>query len=517
MEFQRLNKQQFVRETVNESAEERYWKQFRTNAGEPLRFSGPVTGLAFSPGSSFEYALASGTRVGIYDGRSGKLRRTLARFKDMAYGPSYRYDGKLMAAGCENGQVYVFESAKGNLMRLLKGHTGPVRSTNWSPTGSFVLSCSHDKTVRQWDITTEEEVGVFRGHTDQVRCAALVGTGAGIKGVESAGPEVWATGSYDHTVKLWDVRAPSQTAALSLDQGGPVEDVLAFRDGYRVAAAVHSKVFVWDVRAGGQKLRELDDHQRTVTSLFQDGTNLRLLSGSLDGLIKVHDADSLECTASVAIGSGQGILCAGMSTDNSTLVVGCVSGQAVVRKRVSAKEEKTGTQAEIAAGAGLDMPRGGTRRFFMRGGNVGPAPGDFKASVARRTRLKKYEKHLQKYNYKQALDEVLGTRQPAVVAALLEELIHRNGLEAALAARDDTSLEPILSFVIKYIANPRFSSLLVQVSDVLLRSCTADLGQSVLVDELFVKLQTQLHSELRLQKDLQKLSGTVDLVLSTVE
>lgn len=516
MEFKRLNAQHFARETVNETAEEKYWKRYRQGpSSDSLRFSGPVTHVAISPGTNFDFALASGTRVCIYEGRTGKLRRTLARFKDIAYGPSYRYDGKLIAAGCENGQVYIFESAKGDLMRILKGHKGPVRSTKWSPSGSFVLSCSHDKTVRLWDVTTEEEVGVFRGHSDQVRCSTFIGTGVGIEGVTSSSPEIWATGSYDHTVKLWDVRMPSSPAILSIDMGGPVEDVLSLGDGHRIAAAVNNKIIVWDLRAGGKKLREICDHQRAITTLFLDGTKLRLMSGSLDGIIKVHDVQSLESTANVVIGSGQGILCAGMSADNGTLIAGCVSGQAVIRKRSAAKSE-SGTKAEIADGAGL-APRGGTHRYFMRGGNVGPAPGDFKVSAARRLKLKKYERHLQKYNYKQALDEVLHSRQPATVAALLEELIHRNGLEAALATRDDTSLEPLLSFVIKFITNPRFSSLLVDVSDVILRNCTQDLGQSVLVDELFVKLQTQLRTEIKLQKDMQGLSGTIDLVLSTIE
>ncbi len=66
----------------------------------------------------------------------------------------------------------------------------------------------------------------FEGHTDYVRAAA----------VSPANSETWATGGYDHVVKLWDVRAgggkrSGSACTLSLDHGAPVEDVAFFTSG----------------------------------------------------------------------------------------------------------------------------------------------------------------------------------------------------------------------------------------------------------------------------------------------
>ena len=47
--------------------------------------------------------------------------------------------------------------------------------------------------------------------------------------------------------------------------------------------------------------------------------------------------------------------------------------------------------------------------------------------------------------------------QPLVVVSLLEELVTRNGMRRALSGRDEGRLEPLMSFLIKYIANPRYS------------------------------------------------------------
>lgn len=521
--FKRLNAQDFAQSTTDETAEQRYWQRFKNVRNrDAISFGSAVTSVAVGPSAgaragagNFDFAVSSGPRVCVYDGRTGALRKSLNRFKDVAFGASFRHDGKLLAAGCQNSQVYIFEMSKGALLRMFKGHTGPVRATGWSKVGSHVLTCSDDKTVRFWDVSTEEELGVWRGHTDQVRCCSAV------EG-SSLGAEIWATGSYDHSVRLWDVRAPASNGAVGvLAQGGPVEAVLALA-GDRLAAAVGNKVRVWDLKTKAL-LRDVCDHQRTVTALFLDGLRLRVVSGSLDGLLKVFDAATLESQASVVIGSGQGILGAAMSADNSTLIVGCVSGQCVVKKRSTAagdaldrilddKTGKGGKRGKEAAAAG--PARGGTRRYFMRGGNVGPSPGDFKVAHRRGPRLAKYDRHLKQFNYKQALDEVLASMQPVLVAGLLEELEYRDGLEAALSGRNDAQLEPVLSFLAKYLTHPRFALVLVDVADVVIRLYSSQLGQSIMVDELFVKLQKQLKSELRLQKDLIKMSGTMDLILS---
>lgn len=43
----------------------------------------------------------------IYDGATRQLKRTIARFKDKAYGATWREDGKLLVAGGQDGIVQV--------------------------------------------------------------------------------------------------------------------------------------------------------------------------------------------------------------------------------------------------------------------------------------------------------------------------------------------------------------------------------------------------------------------------
>ena len=79
-------------------------------------------------------------------------------------------------------------------------------------------------------------------------------------------------------------------------------------------------------------------------------------------------------------------------------------------------------------------------------------------------KLRPYETHLRKFNYQLALDSALKTRNPLIVITVLQELCRRKGLTTAISGRDDEALEPLLSFCTKYICNPRYSMLIVQVT-----------------------------------------------------
>lgn len=103
------------------------------------------------------------------------------------------------------------------------------------------------------------------------------------------------------------------------------------------------------------------------------------------------------------------------------------------------------------------------------------------------------------------------------VVAVLEELGKRRGLAIALSNRDEETLEPILSFTIRYITRPRYSSLLVGVANILCDIYGAFTGQSETVDELFTKLKTQVRDECQVQKLLLRVVGQLDAIITVAE
>jgi U3 small nucleolar RNA-associated protein 15 len=100
-------------------------------------------------------------------------------------------------------------------------------------------------------------------------------------------------------------------------------------------------------------------------------------------------------------------------------------------------------------------------------------------------------------------------------------------------------LEPILRFLVKNVADPRFGEMAAQVGQVvigeslyeLLRDArrsslltdhlwidlyTPTLGQSPMIDDLFGKLRRRIDDELKFENELLLLKGALDMVLAQV-
>ena len=80
----------------------------------------------------------------------------------------------------------------GEALVTLEGHESTVRSVCFSPDGRQVASGSYEGTVRLWDVETGACVRTLEGHGGSVRSVCF-------------SPDGWmvATGSSDNTVRLW--------------------------------------------------------------------------------------------------------------------------------------------------------------------------------------------------------------------------------------------------------------------------------------------------------------------------
>ena len=103
------------------------------------------------------------------------------------------------------------------------------------------------------------------------------------------------SGSYDQTVKLWDARAPG-SAVMTFKHAAPVEEVLPLPSGTTLLAAADNKISVLDLVAA-RPLHMLQNHQKTVTSLCLASSNTRLVSGGLDGHLKVYEVSGWNVVA----------------------------------------------------------------------------------------------------------------------------------------------------------------------------------------------------------------------------
>lgn len=87
-----------------------------------IRHHHPITSISFSPTKPHRFAISSSSRVVLYAPKTGKVTKTITRFKENARGVDIRQDGKLLVSGGDDGLVQVFDLSSRAILRTMKGH-----------------------------------------------------------------------------------------------------------------------------------------------------------------------------------------------------------------------------------------------------------------------------------------------------------------------------------------------------------------------------------------------------------
>lgn len=470
-----------------------YWKNYKT----PIQIKefGAITNLDFSPVAPYNFAVTAFTRIHIYGLFSQEPRKAFTKFKDNAYCGRFRSDGQLLVAGCEDSVVRLFDVSGKVALRMFKGHTKAVHVTDFTSDQYQILTGSDDYTCRLWDIPNSTELLTYQEHTDYIRC----GTASKLN------RNIFLTGSYDHTLKLFDTR--TDKCVLSMDHGQPVESLLLYPSEGLLVSAGGRYVKVWDLLKAGQPLVSLKNHHKTVTCLCLSTNGQRLLSGSLDRHVKVYNTTTYKIVHNFDYAAS--ILSLALAPDNESIVVGMTNGILNIKHRKSPEETK-----ELFG----KQKRSPSYRVFVKGKNYVPKQDDFLVSKPVKEHLSKFDKQLKKFNVSKALDTALEsflrTRKPEIPVAVIKELDRRGKLKNALAGRDEQSLSRLLSFLIGNLVDHRFAPVLVVAADMILDIYHSVIGQSSVIDRQMLRLQELLEREVDFQQELLEVLGMLDTMFA---
>lgn len=231
--------------------------------------------------------------------------------RSVAYSP----DGRLLATGCGDGVVRIWDVAAEKVVRGMLGHDGAVNAVSWSPAGDYLASASDDRTVRLWSPGTGRLIRTLRGHAREVVAAAWSPKATAVASGDAEGV-VWhwdvgqraatkvlkehknsitalawsphgerlASAARDNKIIFWRPDTAVLERQLSTDY---VEDLAWSPDGKTLASSAHAQnrkgkaISLWDAETG--KLREtMSDIRHGVRRMAwsADGESL-LLSSNL--------------------------------------------------------------------------------------------------------------------------------------------------------------------------------------------------------------------------------------------
>lgn len=74
------------------------------------------------------FAVSCAAKVQIYNPITHQVHRQFTRFKEAAFGASFRSDGKLLIAGGDEGHLKLIDIGSKSLLRIFKGHKGYFKS-----------------------------------------------------------------------------------------------------------------------------------------------------------------------------------------------------------------------------------------------------------------------------------------------------------------------------------------------------------------------------------------------------
>ncbi|NCR91462.1 MAG: protein kinase [Microcystis aeruginosa G11-01] len=160
--------------------------------------------------------------------------------------------------------------------KTLTGHYYWVVSVVYSPDGRYLASGSWDKTIKIWEVATGKELRTLTGHSEIVFSVAYSPDGRYL-----------ASGSRDNTIKIWEV-ATGKVRTIT-GHSMTVWSVAYSPDGrYLASGSLDKTIKIWEV-ATGKELRTLTGHSGGVQSVVYSPDGRYLASGSLDKTIKIWE------------------------------------------------------------------------------------------------------------------------------------------------------------------------------------------------------------------------------------
>ncbi|KAK7487027.1 hypothetical protein BaRGS_00021697, partial [Batillaria attramentaria] len=203
--------------------------------------------------------------------------------------------------------------------------------------GYTLVSGSHDKQLKVWDIRTCECIRTIRGHTDTVSAVKIkdhyVITGCGDSAVRvfdlNTGKVALSfqghSGSVDHihiidslvvsaatdrTLRVWSL---TQKCLLYTLRGHEDDIECVAVHGHRVVSGSWDRsLILWDIDTG-KLLLQCMGHTEAITSAQFD--ERKAVSGSADGDIRVWSLDTGQCTVVMSVGADNEVYCVAYNSE----------------------------------------------------------------------------------------------------------------------------------------------------------------------------------------------------------
>ncbi|KAF5527233.1 Vegetative incompatibility protein HET-E-1 [Colletotrichum aenigma] len=266
----------------------------------------------FSPDSRRIASMSLNGNIKIWDSSTGRLLRTIRRcgknVRCMAFSP----DGWRIAAVSGNpnsGIIKIWDSNTGSCLQKLKGHRGSLSLVAYSPDGHRIASAS-DQTIRVWNSSTGRYVQTLEDNCGPITRMAYSPNGCRI-----------AAGSEDHNfVKVWDSNACSTVQTFEGHRYSVLSVAYSPNGRFIASGSADKTVKIWD-SSTGSCVRTLRGHGNKIVSVAYSPDGRYIASGSYDRTVTIWNSSTGSCLQTLS-GNGDSVLSVDYSPDGRYMVSG---------------------------------------------------------------------------------------------------------------------------------------------------------------------------------------------------
>lgn len=171
--------------------------------------------------------------------------------------------------------------------KIFNGHTNGVMCLQFHE--NILATGSYDATIKIWNIDTGKEIRTLRGHTMGIRCLQFDDTKL-------------ISGSLDKTLKIWNWRTGE---CISTYNGGHTDGVIAlhFDSNMLISGSIDKTAKIWNFE--DKSTFTLRGHTDWVNSVRIDSSSRTVFTASDDLTVRLWDLDTKKCIHSFEGHTGQ--------------------------------------------------------------------------------------------------------------------------------------------------------------------------------------------------------------------
>jgi periodic tryptophan protein 2 len=199
-----------------------------------------------------------------------KQQGHLHQMTSMSYSP----EGQYIATGGHDGKIKVWNTSSGFCFVTMKDHTSAVTDVVFSPKGQVIVSASNDGTVRAFDMIRYRNFRTFTSpKPTQFSCVA----------VDPSGDLVAAGSTTDFSVYVWSMQTGKLLDVLDGHEGPVTTIKFSPQNPQLATGSWDSTVKIWELYSGTNAAVESLKHSADLTAVAYRPDGKQICAATLDG------------------------------------------------------------------------------------------------------------------------------------------------------------------------------------------------------------------------------------------